>query len=150
MHPDEFGNLQKGEHVRKEINVSKVIRQSVTFEATPHEIYEMLMDSRKHAKFTGERASISRKVGGKIMASDGYITGTNLELDPDKKIVQAWHASDWPADHVSRVTFCLVAVKHGTRLIFTHRGVPDEYHESIKQGWIDYYWIPMKAQLARK
>jgi activator of HSP90 ATPase len=130
--------------------MSKLIRQSVTFKATPHEIYEMLMDSRKHARFTGAQASISRKVGGTILAYDSYITGTNLELDPDRKIVQAWHASDWPDDHLSRVTFRLVRVKCGTRLIFTHRGVPDEHHESIKQGWIDNYWMPMKVQLDTK
>jgi activator of HSP90 ATPase len=130
--------------------MSKLIRQSVTFKATPHEIYEMLMDSREHARFTGARASISRKVGGMIMAYDGYIMGTNLELDPDRKIVQAWRASEWPADHLSQVTYRLVPVKGGTRLIFTHRGVPDEHYESIKQGWIDNYWIPMKAQLDKK
>lgn len=130
--------------------MSKLIRQSVTFKASPYEIYEMLMNSRKHARFTGARASISRKVGGKISAYDGYITGTNLELKPDRKIVQAWHASDWPADHLSWVTFRLVRVKHGTHLLFTHRGVPDEDYESIKQGWIDNYWMPMKELLGKK
>lgn len=127
--------------------MSKLIRQSVTFKATPHDIYEMLMDSRKHAKFTGERASISRKVGGKFAAYDGYITGTNLELKADKKIVQAWHASDWPEGHLSQVTFALARVKAGTRLTFTHRGVPDEDYAGIKQGWIDNYWQPMKVFL---
>jgi activator of HSP90 ATPase len=130
--------------------MSKPIRQTVTFKATPHKVYQMLMDSRKHAKFTNAPASISRKVGGRITAYDGYITGSNLELDPDKKIVQAWHASDWPADHLSLVTFLFVQVKSGTRLIFTHRGVPDKYYESIKQGWIDYYWAPMKTWLDAK
>jgi activator of HSP90 ATPase len=71
-------------------------------------------------------------------------------LDPDRKIVQTWHASDWPTDRVSRVTYRLVGVEGGTRLTFTHRGVPDEYHESTKQGWIDYYWIPMKTLLNKK
>ena len=48
--------------------MSKLIRQSVTFKASPHEVYEALMDSRKHAKFTHGGAKISRKVGGEIMA----------------------------------------------------------------------------------
>jgi len=130
--------------------MSKLIRQSVTFKATPHEVYELLMDSRQHARFTGAPASISRKVGGNILAYDGYITGTNLELVPDKKIVQAWHASDWPDGHLSRVTFTLMRGKSGTHLIFAHRGVPDEHYESIKQGWIDNYWMPMKVQLDKK
>ncbi len=130
--------------------MSKPIRQSVTFKATPHEVYEMLMDSRLHAKFTQSAASISRKVGGKINAYDGYITGTNLELEPDKKIVQAWHASDWPAEHTSRVVFRLERVKGGTHLFFTHTHVPDDQYEAIRQGWIDNYWKPMKTQLEAK
>jgi len=125
----------------------RTIRQSVTFKATPHAVYEALMDSRKHARFTGDAARISRRVGGKIMAYGGYITGTNLELSPDAKIVQAWHASDWPEGHISRVTFRLTRVKGGTRLTFTHSGVPDEQYEGIKQGWVESYWTPMKAML---
>jgi uncharacterized protein YndB with AHSA1/START domain len=129
--------------------MSKTIRQSVTFKATPHQVYEALMDSRKHAKFTGDTASISRKVGGKIMAYGGYITGTNVELVPDEKIVQTWHAADWPEGHESRATFSLKPIKGGARLTFTHTGVPDDQYESIKQGWIEHYWTPMKAMLNR-
>ena len=127
--------------------MSKLIRQTVTFKATPHAVYEALMDSRKHAKFTGDQADISREVGGKISAYGDYITGANLELAPDQKIVQAWHAADWPEGHISRVTFRLTPVKDGTRLTFTHSGVPADQYESIKQGWIDHYWTPMKDML---
>ncbi len=127
----------------------KTIRQSVTFKATPHQVYEALMDSRKHARFSGDTASISRKVGGKIMAYGDYITGTNVELVQDKKIVQAWRAADWPTGHKSRVTFSLKPIGGGTRLTFTHTGVPDDQYESIKQGWIENYWMPMKAMLEK-
>lgn len=127
--------------------MSTLIRQSVTFQATPHAVYEALMDSRKHAKFTQAPARISRKVGGAISAYGDYITGTNLELIPDEKIVQSWHASEWPAGHMSKVTFKLAPVAGGTRLTFTHSGVPDAFVADIRQGWIDSYWVPMKAML---
>ena len=127
--------------------MSTLIRQSVTFQATPHAVYEALMDSRKHAKFTQAPAKISRKVGGAFSAYGDYITGTNLELIPDEKIVQAWHASEWPEGHLSKVTFKLAPVAGGTRLTFTHSGVPDEFVDDIRQGWIDNYWVPMKAML---
>ena len=125
----------------------KTIRQSVTFKASPHDIYETLMDSRKHSKFTGNKASISRKVGGKFTAYGGYIGGTNLQLVPNKKIVQSWRGSDWQKDQLSRATFALKKVRAGTRLTFTQSGVPDKHYKSIKQGWITYYWNPMKAAL---
>jgi uncharacterized protein YndB with AHSA1/START domain len=74
---------------------TKTVKQSVTIKVSPHDVYEALMDSRKHAQFTGDKASISRKVGGKFSVFDGYSEGTNLELIQDTKIVQAWRASDW-------------------------------------------------------
>jgi activator of HSP90 ATPase len=125
--------------------MSRTIRQTVTFKAAPHQVYDALMDSRRHAQFTGDAARISREAGGEIMAYGGYIAGHNVELIPDKKIVQTWRASDWPAGHESRVAFVLAPVPAGTRLHFTHSGVLDDQYESIKQGWIDYYWTPMKA-----
>jgi len=105
------------------------------------------MDSRKHAKFSGEKASISRKVGGKFKCYGGYIEGLNLDLRPDKKIVQSWRGSDWPDGHYSKVTYSFQKVKNGTRLTFTQSGVPDQYYKDINQGWRDYYWKKMKAML---
>ncbi len=43
------------------------------------------------------------------------------------------------------MTFALKKVKTGTRLTFTQSGVPDQHYEHIKQGWIDHYWMPLKA-----
>ena len=85
------------------------IKQSVTIKAKPHDVYEALMDAKKHAKFTGGKAVISREVGGKFNVFDGYAEGVNLELVPDKKIVQSWRADDWPKGHYSKATFDLKA-----------------------------------------
>jgi activator of HSP90 ATPase len=98
---------------------TKKIKQTVTFKSPPSEIYELLMESEKHSIITGAEAKISRKVGGKISAYEGYITGKNVELVEDKKIVQKWRASDWPDGHYSEVTFELKKIKSGTKLIFT-------------------------------
>lgn len=128
---------------------TKDIVQSIDFAASPHEVYELLMDSRKHAKFTGDKANISRKVGGKFTAFGDYIDGVNIELVPDKKIVQSWHASDWPEGHYSQVTFTFTETTTGTSLTFEQTGVPEEQCDDIEQGWIDYYWTPMKELLEK-
>ncbi len=130
--------------------MSKRIRQSATFRASPHEVYEALMDAKKHSTFTGGPAKISREVGGKFTIYDGEIEGENLELVPDKKIVQSWRYSDWPKGHYSKVTFSLDTIDAGTRLTFTQNGIPDDKYEDIKQGWKDYYWGPMKQMLVKK
>ena len=129
--------------------MSKIIQQTVTFKASPHDVYEALMDSKQHAAFTGSRARLSRAVGGRIMAYDDYIAGKNIELVPDQKIVQDWRASDWPEDYFSRVTFEFTAVPEGTRLDFTHADVPEGTEAEFTQGWTDNYWEPLKAFLEK-
>jgi len=127
--------------------LSKTIRQIATFKASPHEVYETLMDSRKHSKFTGAPAKVSRKVGGEFSAFGGSLSGKIIELVADKKIVQEWRADDWPAGHFSHASFSLKKVKGGTQLSFYQSNVPAKHYKGIKQGWIDYYWKPMKAML---
>src|SRR3990172_2761481 len=116
---------------------TKSIRQSVTFRAPPGKVYEAIMDSRKHARLTGSKATISRKVRGAFAAYDGYIKGTNLELVPEKRIVQSWHASEdcWPEGHFSKVTLSFKRTRTGTKMSFFHSGVPEGCYKSLKQGW---------------
>jgi len=83
---------------------TKTIRQSGTFKASPHAVYEILMDSKKHSVLAGDEAKISRKVGGKFNVGS-YIEGVQLELVPDSKIVQTWRYEDWPKGHYSKATF---------------------------------------------
>jgi activator of HSP90 ATPase len=129
--------------------MAKTIRQAVTIKATPRAVYETLMDSRKHAVFTGAPAQISRRPGGRFTAYGSYISGVNLELVPGKRIVQLWRSKGWPKYHYSTVTYALARVKGGTRLTFTQEGVPDDDVKDKTSGWITHYWQPMKAHLEK-
>ena len=126
---------------------TRTIEQTITFKARPHVVYEMLMDSAEHASFSGAPASISREVGGAFTAYDGALTGTNVELVPDAKIVQSWRAGDWPEGHYSTATFLLEEADGGTRLTFTQTGVPEQNYDDIRQGWRDFYWSKMESSL---
>jgi activator of HSP90 ATPase len=128
---------------------TKTIKQTATFKASPHEVYETLMDENRHAEFTEGEAKISRKLGGRFSTFDGYAEGINIELEQDKKIVQTWRAEDWPKGHYSKITFVLTKVTAGTRLTFTQTGVPEEFADDVAQGWKDYYWQPMKKLLEK-
>jgi activator of HSP90 ATPase len=120
------------------------IRQTVTFNASPQEVYEVIMDSKKHESLSGEKANISREVGGAFKAWEDHISGFNLVLQPDQKIVQAWRAHDWWADHYSIATFDLRKVGGGTELCFTQIGVPPHRFDGHSRGWIETYWQPMQ------
>ena len=64
---------------------TRTLQQTVTFKASPHQVYDMLMNSKKHQSLSGEPAKISRKVGGKFTAWGSHISGINLVLKPSKK-----------------------------------------------------------------
>ena len=127
---------------------TKTLRQQVTFDASPNDVYEALMDAKKHAKFTGAPAKISRAIGGKFEAHGKYITGSNVELKPGKKIVQAWHGGGWPEGHMSLTTYNFSKAGKKTKMAFRHSGIPEKEYQSIKSGWNTHYWEPMKAMFA--
>ena len=130
--------------------MTRTIRQTARFHATPHEVYEALMDAKKHAGFTGAKARIDRRVGGTFSVWDGYATGTNVRLEKDKVIVQTWRSTDFAVDaRDSKVTIRLAGVGTGTRLSFVHSGVPDELADDIANGWKEFYWTPMRASLEK-
>jgi len=126
---------------------TKTIQQSATFGAPPTDVYEMLMDSKKHAALSGQPAALTREVGGNFTAWGTHISGFNLALRPGRKIVQAWRALDWPPDHYSIAIFEFNAVDGGTKLDFTQIGVPAHRYEGHCRGWAQTYWTPMKEIL---
>ena len=130
---------------------TKNIRQQITFKAKTKDVYEALVDSRKHSKFTNSKAKVSRKVGAKFTVFKGALYGRNLEIKPNKKIVQEWccKMKAWPKDHYSRVTFSFSRIKGGTKLILYHSGVPSACHKDIIKGWKNYYWNPMNSMLEK-
>jgi activator of HSP90 ATPase len=128
---------------------TKSIKQTVTFDAKPEKIYELIMDQKKHAVFTGSKVIMSTKVNGKFSVFDGYCHGYNIELIEGKKIVQAWHFAEdgWPDDHFSICTFQLEQVGDKTRLRFLQTDIPEHKVKSLKDGWKQYYWEAIKAHL---
>ncbi|MGD0728711.1 MAG: SRPBCC family protein [Candidatus Micrarchaeaceae archaeon] len=126
---------------------TKNIRQSVVFDAEPKEVYELIMDSKKHVAFSEGAAKISRKVGGNFTAYDGWITGKNIRIAPNKLIVQKWRGDDWPKGHYSIVTFKFIKKGKGTKLEFTQKGVPSDKYKDITSGWKEHYWEKMKNYL---
>ena len=121
------------------------IKQTEEFEGvSAAQLYDALMSSKKHADFTGAGANISSKVGGDFTAWDDYIEGKNIELEAGKKIVQKWRASDWPEGEWSEVTYVFTDTKDGCELQFEQTGVPSDMVKDVEQGWVDYYWEPLR------
>jgi activator of HSP90 ATPase len=129
---------------------TKNIVHKVLIRATPGEIYDALMDDKKHSQFTGEPAKIRAKTGGVFTCYDDYIHGINLELVPGKCVIQAWRSKNWPARHYSVVTFALSKkASRTTELHFTQIGVPATDYADKNKGWRTHYWEPLKKFLEK-
>lgn len=124
----------------------KTIRQTATIRgATPHDIYEILMDSKRHSKLSRQRTTVSRRVGGAFKVGHD-LEGKHLALTKDRRIVQTWRANNWDKGHYSKATFRLAKAAGGTRITFTQTGVPKDKYAEISKGWREYYWKGLRQQ----
>jgi activator of HSP90 ATPase len=129
-------------------NMCRPVHHEVEFAAPPKEVYDAYLDSARHARITGQSARMSRAVGGKFTAGDGYITGYNLDLEAPQRIVQAWRASEWPEGAFSVLSLELRAKGKGTRLVVDHVGIPEKFRDGVDKGWYEFYWEPMRKYFA--
>ena len=130
---------------------TRTIRQRGFFPGVkPVELYDALLNPKKHSAFTGAKATGAARVGGTFTAWDGYITGTNLELERGRRIVQEWKTTEWPeASPPSRLLWTFAAKRGGAEVTMVHSKVPASQAAAYRQGWIDYYWTPLKEYFAR-
>jgi uncharacterized protein YndB with AHSA1/START domain len=124
---------------------------TATIPATPRQVYDAWLDSRAHGAMTGAKAKMSARLGARVSAWDGYISGRNLRLEPGRRIVQSWRTTEFAAtDPDSEIEVRLVPAKTGTRLTLRHRNVPDGQTSYRDGGWRDFYFIPMKEYFAAR
>jgi len=121
--------------------------QTVRFDAAPARLFAAIGTSADHAAFTGEAAAIGG-AGEAWSAYGGKIGGITLDVDPGKRIVQAWRAGNWAPGTYSLVTFEFAADGDGGTITMTHDAVPDDGGEHLEQGWHNMYWTPLAAWLA--
>lgn len=131
--------------------MSKSFKQRIKLPALPKQVFETLLDSRKHTGFTGAPAFCSKREGSEFSAYNGMLTGRNVELVNNKRIVQAWRAKNWPKGVYSIVSYTLTKTPDNKcSLEFNHIGIPDSELEKIKKGWDAHYWQPLKQYLKEK
>ncbi len=131
---------------------AETIRQTILIPSVkPEDVYNALVDAKKHSAFTGSKATMNPKPGGRFTAWDTYITGKNLELVKGRKIVQEWRTSEWPEEYPSSIVqFTFTAVKDGTEITMVHSKVPSSQAEQYREGWFTSYWDPLKEYFRKK
>jgi activator of HSP90 ATPase len=124
------------------------IHQEIQFNASPHRIYETLLDSKEFAAFSGEPAEIGRIAGSAFSMFGRLIVGRNIELVTSQRIVQAWRPADWDPGVYSIVKFRLIQQGSQTKVVLDHTGFPDGTFEHLSAGWKSRYWDPLKKYFA--
>jgi len=136
------------------------IHQEPVFSTNPKRVYEALTDAKQFQKvvllseamksmgISAAPAEISTEPGGAFSLFGGYLTGRQLELVPNVRIVQAWRAASWGKGDYSIVKFVLQEDVSGTKIVFDHGGFPNGQAEHLAEGWHLNYWEPLQKYLA--
>ncbi len=133
----------------------RTIQLAVTLPAPPGELFDMYLDPKSHAAFTGALVSIGARAGAEFHAFNGALRGTILQVVPKHLIVQSWRASHWAKRDIdSTLILTFWPEGRGTRIELVHVNVADHDFAGVSQGWETYYWTPwreyLKARRARR
>ncbi len=135
---------------------SESIHQEVVFHVKRKRVYEALIDAQQFDKVmrlsaamrsmaTGTKAAeIDRSPGGSFSVFGGYVSGRQIEIVPDERIVQAWRPQSWKPGEYSIVKFEFVEEGESTKVVLDHRGFPDGTGEHLAAGWKANYWEPLQ------
>jgi activator of HSP90 ATPase len=119
---------------------------TVKLNCNAKEVFKGWLDNKMHAEFTGgAKAKINAKEGGEFTVYDGYISGSNVEIFPYKKIVQKWRTTEFDKnDDDSIVELVFTQKEDHTLVALSHSNIPDGQGDRYKKGWKDYYFSNMK------
>lgn len=128
---------------------------TVTIHAKAETIYKAWLSTEGHSAITGSPAKVDGTVNGDFTAWDGYIWGMFLELEENKRILQAWRTGEFPSEVEDSIVEILLeettgldtpqkAPGHSTTLTLKHSNIPEGQADDYKKGWEDFYFKPMK------
>jgi len=125
----------------------KSITLTDEFRCPPDALFRALVTEDQIRAYTQSDCKIDPKVGGEFSMFGGNVQGVFKELEPGKKIVQAWRFKHWAASHFSDVTLEISDLGDKSKLTLTQSGIPESDLESTKAGWRSHQWERMKSIL---
>jgi activator of HSP90 ATPase len=126
-----------------------VISQSVVLPAPAEDLFEMYIDSARHAAITGASVVIGVAPGSPFRAFDGALTGAILQIIRQRLVVQSWRSIRFH-DGDPDSTLILAFIPEGTngRIDLVHLDVPCHNYQNVVDGWETHYWRPWRRHLS--
>ncbi len=118
---------------------------SLEISANQEEVFNALTNSFQIELWTGYPAIMDDQVGTVFSLWEGDISGCNIQVVKDYKLVQEWFFGE--TNTPSIVSFTLKKAGKNTLLQLEHTNIPDEAYDEIVEGWKDYYLGSMKSFL---
>jgi activator of HSP90 ATPase len=116
----------------------KDIKRYYTLQAEPKDVFNALTNKKMLEIWTGESVEMGLEPGSEFSLWGGSISGVNLEIEENKKIVQQWFFAE--DDEESIVTMKIHPHKKGTSVELNHTNIPDAAFENISDGWDEDYF----------
>lgn len=143
----EIGKLTVSSSKSNDVGVRipcKKIMETQTFLCRPEDLYRALTDQGMVAAFTRSCVKLEPEKGGRFVLFDGSITGEFTEMVHNERLSMKWRLKSWPAEHYSEVKIELKEKDGETELKLTQTLVPEAEYEQTSQGWMRYYWQPIR------
>lgn len=122
-----------------------VIKQTYKIKAPVKIVWQALVNPKKIKDWGAGPAKMSGRPGAKFSLWGGSIWGKNIEVKPEKKLVQEWFAGKWPKPSIVEI---ILSEKNGvTQIKLTHKDMPSSEIKDLTNSWRDYYFGPMKKYL---
>ena len=123
----------------------KEFKKYFKIQASVQDVYNAIVNPNMIELWSGDDAIMDDQVGTEFSLYEGNITGKNLEIEKEKKIVQQWYFGE--QEEPSIVTIKLHADKDATSVEVRHTNIPDEAYENIVEGWSEAYIEPIMELL---
>jgi activator of HSP90 ATPase len=119
---------------------------SVKLHCSAKNVFSGWFNDKVHSAYTGGlSAKTSPNEGSAFSVCGGYITGTNVEIFPYKRIIQKWRTTDFAKDEPDSILELFFVYKDEHTLItITHTNLPYGDSEKYKAEWKNRYFVNMK------
>ncbi|HSY07752.1 MAG TPA: SRPBCC domain-containing protein [Steroidobacteraceae bacterium] len=128
----------------------RTVTLAVVLPASAARLYHTYLNPKEHAAITGAPVKIAARAGARFEAFGGALSGTILQVIPNRLIVQSWRSSQFAKrDLDSTLVLSFWADGNGARIELTHVNIADSDFAGVSEGWSKYYWMPWRAYLQR-